>query len=245
MKKLTVIDGDSIGYICSKDNFRESLDNVDNIIETIVNKTDADLYTIALSDSPYFRKTIDPQYKAKRKPSTLKYLKTIKAYLKEEYKAFSWKSVEADDILGWFNHNLFTEYDITLASIDKDVLKSLPCKGFDYKKHEHTNTTVEEAKRFLMYQMLVGDGADNIKGLIGVGPKKAEQILKDCYSQFDILATYRTHTESALEASESYWRNYKLLYILRTNEDFMREVDYVPNDMEIFDHFNLGNKIEF
>ena len=40
--------------------------------------------------------------------------------------------------------------------------------------------------KFFYTQILTGDRADNIKGLYGVGPKKAEKMLAECKTEADM-----------------------------------------------------------
>ncbi len=121
---------------------------------------------------------------------------------------------EADDLI----HDRAIELGqngCIVISIDKD-LKQIPGIHFDFYRKPSKEVdqlgqriqnemkglkivTESEAAYNFWYQMLVGDGSDNVKGIKGIGPKRAEKILYDlhgCLSGFDdyketILSEYK------------------------------------------------------
>jgi len=71
--------------------------------------------------------------------------------------------------------------------------------------------------------MLTGDSTDNIQGLVGIGPKKAEKLLADV-SKADMLAKVQEAWE---EAHPDDWKDrlevcWNLLYMRRTWDGFKR-----------------------
>ena len=74
-----------------------------------------------------------------------------------------------------------------LAAQDKDVLYSMPGRHYNYYSSEKYDiemkwVEVDEttAMKHHYLQCLTGDTTDNIKGIKGIGPKKAAAILADC-----------------------------------------------------------------
>jgi len=69
---------------------------------------------------------------------------------------------------------------------------------------------------YLFYkQMLMGDSADNIKGIPGVGPKKAEKLL-DGLDLKDMACLVGLQYAIHFDDPETEWlTNSKLLWILR------------------------------
>jgi 5'-3' exonuclease len=66
-------------------------------------------------------------------------------------------------------------------------------------------------------QCLQGDRSDNIKGIPGIGPKKAERILKGCESEYHMFKAVR----SAYGNDEEFLMNGRVLWIRRNeNEDW-------------------------
>lgn len=88
---------------------------------------------------------------------------------------------EADDELAFAQTK-----DTCICSIDKD-LDQIVGKHFHpgikrsnvfIREPKLYTITEEQALYFFYYQLLVGDNTDNIKGAIGIGPKKAHNILE-------------------------------------------------------------------
>lgn len=109
MSKLVIIDGDGLCYHASKDSLEESLLSLNERIQNIFNKTEATHYIVFISNTPYFRHNIDKNYKSFRSKqiSPLKWLKTLKSYLKENWYAQSMDLVESDDLCAyWYNQDI-------------------------------------------------------------------------------------------------------------------------------------------
>jgi len=85
--------------------------------------------------------------------------------------------MEADDLVAiWAYEAREEEQQYVICGIDKDLLQ-IPGNHYNYGKDTWQFIDDDEAHLKLMLQCLTGDGADNIPGLKGIGPKKAEKIL--------------------------------------------------------------------
>lgn len=228
LKRLTVIDADSICYICSKDTLEESLMLANDLVLNILNYTIADAYYLVLSDSPYFRHKIEPTYKT-RTATGLLFVKEIKQHLREKFNAFSVADVEADDILATLATAGVMGYHVTLASIDKDILKGVPGKNFNYKDFTYCITTEFESYYHEAYQLIVGDSADSIKGIPSYGPAKAKELLKNAVTPEDLLsevlkayiAYYVVKMKNSYTiAIDNFTKNYKLVHLLRHIDEY-------------------------
>jgi len=233
LETVAVIDGDSLCYICSKENISTSIKNIDSIIESIRIKTGASSYYLFISEGIYFRHNINNQYKAHRPISDLKYLKTLKSYLKEQYNALSFEGLEADDMNGlvMFNQVNPKKYKYINCSPDKDVKKQIAGEHYDYKKVERGVTSNNEAIHFLFKQLLEGDAGDNIKGLKGIGKVKSELILKDCKTlehYYQTCLKQYIQTYGLGEGIHNFTKVFKQVYILRKPIDFYTNVGYIP-----------------
>lgn len=235
-KTLAIIDGDSLCYLCSKDTIDESIENIDSLMKKILDRTGSTDYYLFLSKSPYFRHDINKDYKGKRSSSPLKYLKTLEKYLREQYLAEHWRGVEADDAVSYTQH-LFLSGKLPqfvksfVCAIDKDVKKQVPGHMYDYKKDEFSFTTTEEAEAFLHVQSIMGDSTDNIKGIPGTGEVKASKLIVEARSELHPLVSYKAyleHFKAPGRALHEYQKNFKQVYMLRTDEDFVDAVGYVP-----------------
>ena len=128
--------------------------------------------------------------------------------------------------------------NIILSAVDKDLLKSIPGRHLVYNKKqgdewgmEWVETSLDDSLNFKAMQMLHGDSSDGISGLGGIGPKRAEKILEqwtDASIEAFILEVYINYYKNSATAIYEFQKNYRLLHLLDCDEDFMREVGYVP-----------------
>lgn len=145
----------------------------------------ADFIYLAFSDRENWRKKILPTYKQNRKAKRKPFVYAeLKKYAEEVYKAYQLQDLEGDDVLGLLapkNGGMARHIkgDRIIVSIDKDM-KTVPGLHFDPNKPEEGIVEVSEdqADYNHMLQTLTGDVTDGYKGCPGVGPKKAEKILK-------------------------------------------------------------------
>lgn len=151
---LILIDADSLCFQSSKETLEESIFVLNEKIQNIYEKTQCTHAAFFISKGKYFRHNIDPLYKSIRSKYTspLKYLKTLKSYLEEEYQANWMEGVEADDLMAYFyNNKIFIsngygisinniysdkrdsyEFEKIICSPDKDLLQSIEGKHFNY-----------------------------------------------------------------------------------------------------------------
>lgn len=231
---LGIIDGDSLCYLSSKESLPISLKTIDDLIVEIINRTKITHYYMFLSDSPYYRHIINQDYKTRPKGSLI-YLKTLKAYLKEHYLAESWKGVEADDAVAYVQNKVnngeiqgFTKSIV--CAMDKDVIKTTIGTIYNYQKREFINTNPDDASNFLFMQAIHGDSGDTIKGIPGVGPVKAAKLL-DVPKEHWPLATFKAYLDHYKEPGQAVYefqKNFRQVYMLKTDTDFMNEVGYIP-----------------
>jgi len=135
-------------------------------------------YKLCFSDRHNFRKDIYPQYKGNRKGRKPVGYSAVKEWAMGEYPHFSKPGLEGDDCMGI----LATKFPgkTLLVSMDKD-LKTIPGKFFRLSpegKHEMLEISDKDAEWNFLMQSLTGDTSDGYPGLPGVGPKKAEELLK-------------------------------------------------------------------
>src|ERR1051325_4326422 len=92
---------------------------------------------------------------------------------------------EADDIIATLCRRHCKDIDLFLVSKDKD-LDQLLCDGvklFDPTSGEEIDAAAMQANKgwppskAIEAQMLMGDSVDNVKGVEGVGPKRAAELL--------------------------------------------------------------------
>jgi hypothetical protein len=256
---LTIIDADGLCYHSSKNSIQESIESIDDRINNIIKETNCDYYTLFISQGRYFRHTIsNNNYKIKRVIGNLKYLKTLKTYLIEQYNAASIPNVEADDLVAYWMNNLIYYNRILdivtekptentelvqpiMAAVDKDLLNSIPGKHFNYTykfdgiettKGWWVETNEEDAKRFIWKQMITGDTADSINGLHGKGEAYFNKISKDVATE-DLPALifneYLKYWKTPSVAIYEYQLTFRLLHLLENDVDFNTEINDFPD----------------
>lgn len=164
-----------------------------------------------------FRKTVDPDYKANRtskKPDA--FFKT-RQYAFENFNCDMENTIEADDLMGIYATGIYKDKSV-IATIDKDLLQ-IPGYHYHISKEEYTIVDGMEARYNFFTQVLTGDSVDNIKGVPGIGPKKAEKLLDIMDEPADYWAKIVEAYQSKGLTEEDAIRNARLCYILR-NEDY-------------------------
>jgi len=129
-----------------------------------------------------FRYSIYPEYKANRKNMRVPAkLREVKEALCKMYKGTIHTKWEADDaVVHYYDKNKYI-----LCAVDKDVLNSIEGRNFNYYESGLYNIEMKwmEVDKYTSItwkylQTLIGDKTDNIIGLKGIGPAKAQKILK-------------------------------------------------------------------
>lgn len=175
-----------IGYAKKLQSLEDNLLGVDTLIRDILSETGADEYKIFLSGGPTFRHEINPEYKANRKDMERPpYLQEIREFLVTEWSAVVCDGIEADDALGINQTN-----DSFICSLDKDLLQ-IPGMHYNFVKKEWRQVDPWDGLKFFYEQLLVGDTVDNIFGIYGIGPKKAQKALQWCESEAELFEVVR------------------------------------------------------
>jgi hypothetical protein len=154
-----------------------------------------------------------PEYKASRLGQKRpRWEKEVKQYLANDWNANWSKDCEADDMLGCRNTG-----DTIICTIDKD-LDQIPGQHFNFVKKELYEVTYLEGMRFFYQQMLTGDTVDNIKGVSGIGAKKAEKLL----SQGNTEEEWYEIVKDQYSCDEEMELNGKCLWIWRELNDIWK-----------------------
>ncbi len=155
-------------------NENEAIEAFDLSIKALCEQANTNSYLLCFSDGSNFRKSIYPDYKANRTQRKPMGFKAIRERVIEENndKVVVYPWLEADDCIGIL---ATTHSGFVIWSADKD-LRQIPGKHLtDFGVVEISE---KEADKWFYTQVLIGDTADNYKGCPGIGPVKAENILK-------------------------------------------------------------------
>lgn len=184
----------------------------EDLIDSILVNTEATEYRLFLTGKDNFRYALYPEYKANRRDKEKPFwLENVRQYLKANFNAEVIDGQEADDALG-----IAQTDDTIICSIDKDLLM-IPGKHYNFVKDEFVTIDKDQAMRNFYMQCLTGDRSDNIKGIDGIGPKKAEKILVGCITEQELFDAVR----EAYSNDEEFIMNGRVLWIRRQeNEDW-------------------------
>lgn len=171
-----------------------------------------------LSGSGNFRYAVYPEYKANRLDAKRpKWEKDVREFLKLHWEAVVSEGCEADDLMGIAACASLPNYTSVIATIDKD-LDQIPGWHWNFVKKEQYFVTPEKGIYNFYYQLLVGDTADGIKGVFGIGPKKAQRILSTCESEREMFEACR----EAYGNDEELEMNAKVLHIWKKENDIWK-----------------------
>ncbi len=148
--------------------------NLNSMLERIFERFSSREHALCFSAAPNFRREIDPTYKAGRSPRKPLCYAELRERVEAKYNCLAMPGLEADDVMGILATKPNAQTKI-IVSQDKDM-KGIPGQVWDGK--DLVSVSQAEADYFHLYQTLIGDTSDGYKGCPGVGPKKAEVILK-------------------------------------------------------------------
>ena len=211
-----LIDGDIIGYrigfSTEEENEKIVVSRVATFIESMLwEDLDAETYQGYLTGSGNFRNDIarTAPYKGNRTAPKPKHLQFIRDYLVSAWDFKISEGEEADDSIAIAHTE--SNYTTVIASIDKDFLQ-LPGKHWNFVKKEMTEVNEAEALLNFYRQVLTGDRVDNIIGLKGIGPVKADKILSERDSAAEM---YTACVEAYNGEEERVIENCRLLWLRR------------------------------
>jgi hypothetical protein len=211
---LALIDADivcyRIGFASEDVGEKICLARCAEFMEELVMKPWVGDYQGFLTGSNNFRKDIavTAPYKGNRTQAKPKHYELIREYLNKAWGCEVIEGQEADDAIGIRAYEMEDVEDYVIMSIDKDLDM---IRGWHYNFIKNTKYLIndQEAIKHFYTQILTGDRVDNIVGLKGVGPKKAEKILQDCVTEADmykaVLEAYDNDEERVLENGQLLW----------------------------------------
>ncbi len=193
--------------------------------------------------SSSFRKGILPEYKGNRKEryekqtpeeaqafqEFMEEMERTLALMDKRWCVLRFKGVEADDIAAYIvqNREKYNINDIWLMSTarDWDLLINPNVSRFSYINRKETtfenwstthNYSIEE---YITIKCLTGDTGDNVPGIPQIGPKRAEGLVKEFGSAFDIydaapFSSKYKYMQSLNENISRLLTNYELMDLL-------------------------------
>lgn len=217
MKLMPIIDGDilcyRVGFACNEETEKVAIRTMADMLEELVFiELSSNIHVGYLTGKDNYRHDIakTKPYKGNRKDAPRPvHLHSLREYLITAWDFRVANGQEADDAIGI--HATLTRDNSIIVSIDKD-LDMIPGHHYNPVKKDHYYVNDKVALKNFYRQILTGDKVDNIEGLRGIGPKKADKILGD----FDTdLAMYEAVLKAYDGDSERVLENGQLLWIRR------------------------------
>ncbi len=237
-------------HLKNKDGFPTGLlTGFTNFMATLQKQHDSDYIVFAIdTKGPTFRNEIDPNYKAHRKPPppelTMQLPIAIEWIDKMGYKTLGMTGFEADDMIATVTHLAREKgYIVRVVSHDKDlyqliddgvvtVIDAIKRKSMDeeacYEKYGVTPA------QFIDYQSILGDSADNVPGVKGIGKVGAEKLLKE-YGTLDKIYENIDEIKGAnqkklIESKENAYMSKELVTLM---PDVFTEFDFEEYKMDV------------
>lgn len=240
--RVVLIDADSIVWVTAyhnRDNENSDLvvTAIDIFLSSVFIATQATHYVGLLGGKGNFRKALFSSYKANRKdppPWLTKWKTFITQYLITVYNFQVVDNIEADDAIASAAEILETKgIDFVICSPDKD-LSQVPGQHYNPKDSILYPVTTGQALRAISMQLLTGDSTDNVKGIPGVGPVKAEKILRE---------SKKGEFETVLESFIQFYNGDEIKGLLDFAETVVKIVLRRDINFE-FKYYPVFNKLE-
>lgn len=210
-----IVDCLNLGFRWKHSGATEFVEDYKKTVESLKKSYGAGQVILACdSGSSSYRKAILPTYKQNRKDKFdeqtaeereaferffQEFNNTMENYLQEsKYPLFRFEKCEADDIAAYIvkYRKKFNFDKIVLISSDKDwdLLIQPDVMRFSYVTRKEVtwdnwSTHYEyEPDDHISIKCLMGDSGDNIPGVPGIGPKKAQALVKEYGTCYDIIA---------------------------------------------------------
>lgn len=212
---------------------KKVLYNLRSMLEAIIEATETNQYRLFLTGKGNFREDLDGSYKEGRAERPKLYTFAREA-LEGDIMTDVIHGMEADDALAI---EQCRREDSVICSIDKDLLM-IPGWHYNPVKDAFKYVTYSEGLLFFYKQILTGDRVDNIEGLAGIGPKRAEKILaefadkdlKDKEVEKEVWNTVVSAYEEKGRTREDAVRNARLLWMVRELDEEGNPVMWNPPD---------------
>lgn len=215
-----------------------------NFIASLHKDHSSDYLIFALdAKGPSFRAEIDPNYKANRSPAPEELVMQLPIAIewinKMGYKSLSMSGFEADDMIasvvrqarqhGFLVRVVSHDKDLyQLIDDDRVVLVDAISKKVMNERHCSEKYGVHP-RQFIDYQSLIGDTADNVPGVKGIGKVTAEKLL----TQFGTLDALYERLEEVTPA--------RIKGLLETyRDDAFRSRELVRLKDDVFNHLDFS-----
>ena len=237
-------------HLKNKDGFPTGLlTGFTNFISTLQKQHDSDYLIFAIdTKGPTFRNEIDSNYKANRSAPPEELIMQLPIAIewidKMGYKTLGCEGYEADDIIATVvKYAKDKAYSVRVVSHDKDLYQLIDDGKIVVVDAIKRKSMDEEAcfekygvtpKQFIDYQSILGDSADNVPGVKGIGKVGAEKLLKefgDLDNIYKNIGLIKGATQKKLLESKEQAYMSKELVTLR--DDVLEDFDFEEYLMDV------------
>jgi 5'-3' exonuclease len=240
---IALVDADNVAFACAASAESEeeefAIARAQEMVFNILRSIGADSAELWLTGKNNFRSKVYPEYKMNRKDAYRpKHEKAVKEHFRKVWDANTSDGCEADDMLGCRLTEL--KDNAILCHLDKDMNQisgwhfnwELRRLGKTIRPETRYYVSPEEADRFFYYQLIVGDTTDNIKGVSGYGPKKAELLL-----EHTPRSEWLSEIRDLYSSKEELDMNAQCVYIHRKPNDHWTNL-LTPNENQYWSNLN-------
>lgn len=213
---LLVIDGNNVSYrYIQRANYDSYEEDFKRTIASLAKSYKA-RRTIVCFDfgKSYYRMNLLSDYKGTRKkaetPEEIEHAEKFFAVLNRlpeelDEEVLKFRGIEADDTIAYITQNLSERYDHTwIVSSDKDIIQLVDDKIsiFNiFSRKEITKQYVQDElqltpSEFMLSRIIEGDKGDNIIGIEGIGPKRAQALAREYKTLDKLLAALPIKSKS-------------------------------------------------
>lgn len=240
---IALVDADIVCFrvaaACEKETEDVVRNTVDSFLGTILEEVKADESRLFLSPpkEDNFRYKLWPLYKANRigKPKP-HWLPLCREYLIEKHGAEIAAGCEADDMLGIVQTQETHKQGVlrqgngsVICSIDKDML-TIKGRHYNFVKKEFIEINKYSAAFNFWKQMLVGDSADNVIGVKGMGEKRSAAALEQLEQH-----EWAQYVQDQYDNDTRFMLNYNLLRIWTKPNMLFFDGEDGSDPQELFD----------
>ncbi len=217
--------------------------------------------------SSSYRKELYPDYKQNRKEKFAEqseeeriafeeFFEEFEATLEvlaEDYILLRYKGVEADDVAAHLvkHKNAYDLENIWLVSSDRDwdLLIQDTVSRFSYVTRkevtlENWSTHYDvKPEEYISLKCLTGDKGDNVPGIPGIGPKRAQQLIEQYGNAFSIyeatpIDSRYKYIQTLNENADQILANYELMDLMTYCDDAIGKANIVDIESKINEYRN-------
>ena len=174
-------------------NLNKGLIFLEDNLNRLLNVTGSTEYIAVIGSPNNFRKSIADYYKSNRPKKKEIYYKLLEL-VQDKFSIIMLDNLEADDTARIIYEDKTKDgIASVIVSIDKDFY-SVPCNFYrDLPSNSDGVVTIskEDAELNLIYQLIIGDNADNYKGIKGYGEKSAKEFMGNAPTMDKLKELYK------------------------------------------------------